>query len=256
MDLHQKALMKVRAYKKSLGELIEVLMEIDRKKIYLKMGYSSLFVYITKSLALSESQAYNLSAVLRKSHKIPELKKEMIKGALPLTKAKRLISVLSEENTKEENQNWVELAKILTQRQLEKEIAKVKPKTSTPDRVSYVTDERMKLELGVSEKLLIKLRRVQDLVSQSTKKSASLEDCLEIMVNEYLNRKDPLIIAKRAVARKRSPKNSNQIQTENRKSTGNPKPNLNRKLTREFKMKENRKLTGNQKLNQSVSLGF
>ena len=43
--LHQKALRLSEGYRKHEALLLEVLIEIDRQKAYLPLGYSSLFQY-------------------------------------------------------------------------------------------------------------------------------------------------------------------------------------------------------------------
>ena len=81
---------------------------------------------------------------------------------------------------------WIEKAKALTQPHLEHEVARVNPKAAVQEKAKYITAERMKLELGVSEELVQKLRRIQDLECASKKKAVTLEDTLELMVELYL----------------------------------------------------------------------
>lgn len=68
--------------------------------------------------------------------------------------------------------------------------------------MKYVTESRVKIELGLSEEEMLKLRRVQDLVSQSQSKHASLEDALMAMADFYLKGKDPVEKAKRIKVKK------------------------------------------------------
>jgi len=55
----------------------------------------------------------------------------------------------------------------------------------------------VELKLGLPEKLMLKLRQAQDLVSQSRQKHVSLVETLEAMVDVFIERKDPLAKAKR-----------------------------------------------------------
>src|SRR5581483_9754901 len=61
---------------------------------------------------------------------------------------------------------------------------------------------RLDLRLGVDEELMLKLRRAQDQVSQSSGRPASLEDTLKEAICFYLHHKDPLERAKRVIAKK------------------------------------------------------
>jgi hypothetical protein len=72
--LHQEALVRARNYRKSESGLLEILVEIESSRAFEKLGYSSLFVYCTMALGLSESHSYSLISVARKSREVPELK--------------------------------------------------------------------------------------------------------------------------------------------------------------------------------------
>ena len=45
---------------------------------------------------------------------------------------------------------------------------------------------RVQLQVGISEEIMLKLRRIQDIVSQKSRKSASLEETLEAMADLYI----------------------------------------------------------------------
>ena len=82
-------------------------------------------------------------------------------------------------------------AQTLSKDRLEKEVARENPKAAVSERAKYVSDERVELRLGISEELLKKLRRIQDLESQRSRKAASLEDALEKLAEVYLEKNDP-----------------------------------------------------------------
>jgi len=58
------------------------------------------------------------------------------------------------------------------------------------------------LELGLSEKEMLRLRKVQDLLSQSMRRAVTLEETLSAMTTDYLHRHDPLERPKRVVVKK------------------------------------------------------
>jgi hypothetical protein len=98
-ELHEKAKAAANEYQNCEVKLIQILKEIDTSKIFLKMGYSSLFIYITEALGLSEAVAYNLSTVVRKSKEVPELQKAIENGlALCLQLRLRHASYLGSNN--------------------------------------------------------------------------------------------------------------------------------------------------------------
>jgi hypothetical protein len=197
-QIHSRALEVSRRYQCAEAELIEVLQLVDQHKIFIGKGYSSLFAYVVQSLGLSESIAYNLITVSRKAKEIPELKEAIQSGVVTLSNARRITSVLTVSNKNE----WLEKAAVLSYRQLEKEIVKVRPMEVTQEKVTYVTESRVQVTLGLSEVDILKLRRVQDLLSQARRKSLSLEDVLSELAGDYLRRFDPVEKAKRHIVKK------------------------------------------------------
>ncbi|MBI4402851.1 MAG: HNH endonuclease [Deltaproteobacteria bacterium] len=99
--------------------------------------------------------------------------------------------------TPENKEQWLSQASTLSQRELEKEIVKVQPKPQIAERITPVSEGRSELRLAIHEELERKLRRIQDLISQKTKKAASLEEALLEAVTQYLKRNDPVERAQR-----------------------------------------------------------
>jgi hypothetical protein len=196
-QLHKRALEIVSRYFMAEAELVEVLQEIGRLKSFRMLGYTSLFDYGVKALKLSESTAYNFISVARKADEVPALKQEIKSGELSVSKAKKIDSVLTPEN----QWHWINLAKTLPKQKLEKEVAKINPKESKPDKASYLSETMVALSGTVSEKTYQRLKRIQDLVSQSKQKPATLEDALDVVFEEYLERHDPVIRAERIVTK-------------------------------------------------------
>lgn len=196
--IHTQALAAADGFRKAEAALIDALMEVEHKKVFLKLGYSSLFTYATQALRLPEGAAYNAITVARKAREIPELKTE-IQAGLSIAKARKVVPVLAASANPT---LWLEKARTLSTRQLEKEVARENPREATPERASYVSEKRLDLRLGVSEKLMLQLRRAQDQVSRSKARAVSLEETLEVLTGFYLQRQDPLEKAKRAVAKK------------------------------------------------------
>jgi 5-methylcytosine-specific restriction endonuclease McrA len=198
LEIHTRALEVSTRYRRAEAELLEVLDQVDRKRVFLEFGASSLYGYCVSVLKLSESVTYNLIAVMRKSREVPELREQSKAGTITLSNARRVAAVLTPQNKNE----WLERASLMSARQLEKEISKILPRAATREHATYVTPHRIKLELGLSETEMLKFRRIQDQVSQSRQKSATLEETLMELMNFYLARKCPIEKAKRHAVKK------------------------------------------------------
>jgi hypothetical protein len=198
-SLHERALKAAEQFRRAEAELLEALSGVDQKKVYLSLGYSSLFVYATQALRLPESVAYNAISVMRKAQEVPALKAHISSGELSISKARKVISVL---NPDQNASSWIEKALTLSTRSLEKEVAKENPKSSTPEKAKYVSARRLDVNLGLEEASMLRLRRTQDLVSGVLGKPASLEETLEVLTEFYLKHKDPVVKARRVMAKK------------------------------------------------------
>jgi hypothetical protein len=226
-QIHNKALFAAKTYKRSEIELIEVLEEVDRHRVYYHQGFNSLFKYATDALSLSEEVAYIFINICRKVREVPALKEEIKSGNITVSKAKRITSVLAPQN----QSYWLDLAKSASKKTLEKTVASVSPKAAVREQLTYVHPEleikervsivnlleaseeakrglaspkekaRVQLQVGISEKLMLSMRRVQDILSQKQGKSVDLEATLSAAIDLFIEKNDPLKKAERQVMR-------------------------------------------------------
>jgi len=196
--IDQKARTVAQAYLRDEANLIDVLQEVDSYKIYYKFNYKSLFAYATERLRLSADVAYNLINIARKSKEVPQLKKEIKNGTISVSKAKKITSVITPQN----QDYWLNIAKSLPQAKIEKEVAKVRPQVLTPEKTKYVTEKWIEFSCGISEEVLEKFNKVQDLLSQKTKKAPDRKQTLEAILDLYLEKNDPVQKAKKNITRK------------------------------------------------------
>ena len=197
-EIHKKALEVAKRFKRAKADLISVLQEVEQARVFVKLGFTSLFSYCVEALGLSESVSANFITVARKAREAPVLQSAIESGTLSVSKARKITPVLTLANQEE----WVEKAKSLTTRKLEEEVARMVPREATPERIKFISEDRVELRLGLSKAAKEKLKRVQDLESQRTARPVSLEETLEALLNVYLEAKDPLKRAERVMKRK------------------------------------------------------
>ena len=154
--LHARAMGVARRYQTCVSEVLSVLQELDAHRTYLAYECTSLYQYVVKHLGFSEDCALNFIMVARKSAALPRLKAQIEAGSLTISKARKICSVLTTDN----QDHWLELAAKLPLKKLEQEVARVNPKMAVNERATYVTGERLKLELGISEACFEKLKGV------------------------------------------------------------------------------------------------
>ncbi|MGZ3689109.1 MAG: HNH endonuclease signature motif containing protein [Bdellovibrionota bacterium] len=193
MTLHERALIAAANFFRAEAELLSILQEMDRCREFRKHGFTSLFAYTVGALKLSESTALNFINVARKSCEVPQLQEAIVAAELSVTKARKIVPVLTLENQEE----WIEKAKSLSSRDLEREVARVAPQ-EPHERIKAIGNDRVQMTVAISEDLICELKRVQDLESQRTKRAVSLEEAMKAAMSVYLERNDPVRKAERA----------------------------------------------------------
>jgi hypothetical protein len=183
------------------ARLIEILQELDHERGYFYFGVNSIFNFCISVLNLSPARTQNYLSVSRKSSEVPELKSAIASGEISLCMARKLAPVINKSNKSE----WLTFAMESTTREVEKAVAKAKPELAVKESVKYVAEDRLALTVGLSEETIEKLKRVMDLESQRTKKSATRENAIVVALDAYLEQHDPIKKAERA--KKRAKKN-------------------------------------------------
>ena len=105
--VHERALDAAFGFRQAEAALLEALICVERERVFVKLGFSSMFTYAVEALGLSESVAYSAIAVARKACEVPALQAVISRGELSIAKAKKIVSVLNAENQEE----WIEKAR-------------------------------------------------------------------------------------------------------------------------------------------------
>ena len=196
-SLHQRALGLARKRRAVEAALVRALMEIDRLKLYLPLGFPSLFQYAVGSLQMSESVAYAFILVARKARSVPALGAALDGERLSVAKASRIASALDDANSR----SLIEFASTHTARETEREAAKLKPRARKRDSVREIDGEMVEIRILISKDALANLERVQALEAQRGRE-ASLSAAVATAAQTYLRRRDPVAKARRAHERR------------------------------------------------------
>jgi hypothetical protein len=135
-----------RAERHATAQLIAALAELDRRKLFLGLGYSSLFNYCTEALHLSEHAAYNRIEAARASRLFPVILDHLADGAVTLTTICLLGPLLTAEN----HEALLSAARHKTRREVEHLVAVTRPKADVPPVVRRLPPPRPQ---GVAEDL-------------------------------------------------------------------------------------------------------
>ena len=209
LKLHNLAIELCAGHRRLEAEIVRLLLQIEKQKIFRVLGYSSLFNYAVKALDLSEATAYSFITVARKCGECPALFSSIESQHLSVSKASRIVSALSQENAAE-----LEFAKTHSSRQIDLEVARSHPKKAKGrDRVKVLSGDEAELKCAIPCSALARLERVQSLLSSKLGRAASLGEALDLALGDCLEKRDPVAKAKRAQARQ-AKKASRSAQTE------------------------------------------
>ena len=109
----------IAAERRNIAASIACLIEITARDLHTRLGASSLFVYLTRELKMSESSASKRCAAIRAVRDFPQILPLIQSGYLHLSN----ISLISRHLTRENAVRLIGLAQTETQRGLEKALA-------------------------------------------------------------------------------------------------------------------------------------
>jgi len=181
--------------------LIEGIEEVERHRLYEDYKLTSSFNYCVKVLELSEDRAWTYTNIAKKAMEVPAIKTAIEDNKITITNARKLITVINETNQAE----WLEKASHCSSRELEKEIAKEKPKEAIKERVKAVAPDLFEFKCALTSKGNDLLARALDILSTQHKKNVDRGEAIEAVLEEFVERHDPVKQAERASKRKQAP---------------------------------------------------
>ena len=116
---------------RATARLIEVLAELDRRKLYLAQGCTSLFAYCTQVLHLSEHAAYSRIEAARAARKFPAVLDALQDGALTVTAVGLLAPIMTDEN----HAQLIADSRHRSKRDVEHLVVKIRSKADVPTSV-------------------------------------------------------------------------------------------------------------------------
>ncbi len=109
------------------------LIEIDRRSLYLSMGYNSLYDLCLKELRYSESVAERRIAVVRCIRRFPRAYRALASGKVNLTNLAKIAGMMTEKNEKELLRSIVGA----TKKEIELLVSRHRPKSVIRDSIKW-----------------------------------------------------------------------------------------------------------------------
>jgi len=177
-------------------KILRHLMEVEKRRIHLDMGYASLFVFLTKHLKYSDGSAYRRIEAMKILRDVPDLGQRITVGAISVTVAAEISRIVKIKKIKdvEAKRNLVEQFSWKNKREVEKEVARIAPREAKPEKIREINSEESSLELTINKELREKLERLKALLSHknpSLKMSGVLEIISDMALKQLEKRTSP-----------------------------------------------------------------
>ena len=200
-DLELKIKSKSQAERNLTVEVIELLDEIEARKIYLRRGYGSLIEYCIKELKYSESSSYRRISAMRLARELPEVKLSIESGDLNLVTVSQVQTFFRAEEKNKKTYSKESKAQLLAKlqnkssRETEKLLFDISPDISPSmlrmkNRLRVAGPDKTQVTLIMSNELLAKLDRIKNLVSHKIP-DANYVDVINYMADLTLIKLDP-----------------------------------------------------------------
>jgi hypothetical protein len=126
-------------------QLVAAIAEVDTRRLYLGEGCSSMFVYCTRVLHLSEHATYRRIEAARLARRFPVIFERLADGSLTLTN----VSLLAPHLTAENVDGLLKAATHKSKHQLEQIVAQLRPRPAVPSTIRKQPDPKLPAPIAV-----------------------------------------------------------------------------------------------------------
>jgi 5-methylcytosine-specific restriction endonuclease McrA len=177
-------------------EVLQHLREIERRSLYAKCGYPSLFEYAVQELKYSQGAAHRRIASMRLLKEIPEMEAKLERGEMSLSTLSRAQTFFRQERSQVKTRDEkVEILKVLenkSAREVERELVcrSTEPEKLMPERLRPISETHSELKILLNTEMLKELEELKCLLSHA-RPNASLKELLEFALRDTLTRLRP-----------------------------------------------------------------
>lgn len=199
LDIKLKSL--VASEREILTEVLVHLVEVERRKLYLTFGYSSLFEYLTKGIGYANGSAQRRIDAARFSFAVPAVIDKLESGTINLAQVSLLQKSIREVQVISKTKINSQIKEALLDRLSNKSFAEsevlvaqafnIQPKEYI--KTKHQKDESVRLEVTFTKAQWEKLIKMRELLSHSLPHGSSWDQALEYLAEKVIQQKDKAI---------------------------------------------------------------
>ena len=181
----------------TLADLIECIREIDERRLFLSLGYPSLFSYLTEGLGYSSASAQRRIDAARMTKLLPEVKENLSSGSLNLMQVSLVAQGLRQKEKHgqaysiTEKRDLLERLKTLDLADTQKVLAKeLDFEIKNSEKIRPQKDDSTRMEITFTKEQMEKVQRARELLSHSHP-SANWAEILTAFADAVIQKKDP-----------------------------------------------------------------
>ena len=183
LDTHLKSL--VAREREILSEILLHIVEVERRRLYLKFGYSSLFEYLTKSIGYANGSAQRRIDAARLSFDAPTVIDKLESGQINLAQVSLLQKSIREIQVNSKTRIDTQFKESLIQQISNKSFAEsevliaqaLNLQSKEFTKTKHQKDESVRLEITFSKSQWEKLIKMRELLSHSLPHGSSWIRC-------------------------------------------------------------------------------
>ena len=180
-------------------EVIVLIKEIEKRRLFLDMGFGSLFDFVTKELGYEESAANRRISASRLIRDFPDAEQKIRGGNLTLTNIvqaqvffRKEEKIQSKRLTREEKKEVLVLLENKSSRDAKKALLGLSPKQATlKESTRQVTPQHTEIKVIIDEGVRSKLEKLKSLLSHK-RSHMSYAELIDELATMALKRLDPV----------------------------------------------------------------
>ncbi len=183
----------VKKERKTTSEILAHLEEIERRRLFCDLKYSSLFEYCTKELKYSEAQTYRRIDAMRLGKRIPKVKEGISQGELTLTNVNLLSDLFKKTDIKDKKrQEKIVLQMSNTSKvECERKIESIKKQEGIKDTAKKEIrqkdgENKIRLHISMNKKTMGKINQLKGLLAH--KKNYSTDELIDLMADHLIEK--------------------------------------------------------------------
>lgn len=158
---------KVANERELLIEILHYLLEIEDRKLYLEMGFPSLFAFVTEELGYSEASAQRRIQAMRLIRDVPQVEEKLESGKLSLSVAAQIQGFIRKEEIPQSDKlELIETLEGTSSRECEKKLITIAPETSLPkEKTKIITQDKVMIQFIADKEMMNDIERLKFLLS-------------------------------------------------------------------------------------------